>query len=133
MNASLLSLINSISLQRTNGNVSTPVGTEYSVGYLLDLLGIGGGGQQELTVILPVVGSAQANDGIRMKKMLSSNPASYIDPLSAGRNAPSPTTSYQMGLMHDGLNGNWNEYYTKNGLPCSANGPGGLAEYRRTG
>ncbi|QQT36066.1 hypothetical protein U0038_14870 [Sphingobacterium spiritivorum] len=67
MNASLLSLINSISLQRTNGNVSTPVGTEYSAGYLLDLLGIGGVGQQELTVILPVVGSAQANDGIRVK------------------------------------------------------------------
>ena len=67
MNASLLSLINSISLQRTNGNVSTAVGTEYSAGYLLDLLGIGGVGQQELTVILPVVGSAQANDGIRVK------------------------------------------------------------------
>ncbi|MGJ1287466.1 immunoglobulin domain-containing protein, partial [Sphingobacterium spiritivorum] len=67
MNASLLSLINSISLQRTNGNVSTPVGTEYSAGYLLDLLGIGGVGQQELTVILPVVGSPQANDGIRVK------------------------------------------------------------------
>ncbi|MGJ1446375.1 hypothetical protein ACR79C_08445, partial [Sphingobacterium spiritivorum] len=67
MNASLLSLINSISLQRTNGNVSTPVGTEYSAGYLLDLLGIGGVGQQELTVILPVVGSTQANDGIRVK------------------------------------------------------------------
>ncbi|WP_434366138.1 immunoglobulin domain-containing protein, partial [Sphingobacterium spiritivorum] len=67
MNASVLSLINSISLQRTNGNVSTPVGTEYSAGYLLDLLGIGGVGQQELTVILPVVGSAQANDGIRVK------------------------------------------------------------------
>lgn len=66
INASILSLVNSVSIQRTNNGVNNIVGSSYSVGTLLDLLGIGGVGNEELTVILPVPGTSQANNGVQV-------------------------------------------------------------------
>jgi len=66
INASLLGLVNSVSIQRTNNGVNNTVGNSYSVATLLDLLGIGGIGNEELTVILPVPGTSQANNGVQV-------------------------------------------------------------------
>jgi len=65
-NSSLLSLINSISIQRTNNGVNEEVGDSYTVGTLLDLLGNGSGSNDELTVILPVPVPTRLNNGIQV-------------------------------------------------------------------
>ncbi len=62
--ASLLGLVNGISVQRTNGGINTTVGTEYTANSLLSLLN----GSTDSMVIVPIPGIAgQASDGVRLR------------------------------------------------------------------
>lgn len=67
VNGSVLGLLDAVSLQRTNGGIDEPVGDPYTVTQLLDLLGIIGGTDEELLVVLPVPGATQLNDGVQLK------------------------------------------------------------------
>ncbi len=70
--------------------------------------------------------SAYAEDAV-------SNPASYIDPLSAGRNAPSPTTVTIKWDNADGFERKLERIITQKWIALFPNGPEAWAEYRRTG
>lgn len=63
---SLVGLFDGIEVQRTSGGINNTVGTPYSSGNLLDLLGLVGG-EEPNDVIVPVPGGNESADGVQIR------------------------------------------------------------------
>lgn len=118
VNGSVLGLLDAVSLQRTNGGMNNTVGAPYTVTQLLDLLGIIGGTDEELLVVLPVPGVSETNDGVQLKvnSVLSLGLSArlyyafYITP---------PELDSQEIILCDGQSGQAiiSNFYMENGVP----------------